>query len=245
MEQRLPELSIVIPAFNEEKFLPQALEGIHKATATIRRTFSVEIIVCDNASTDQTVQVARRYGARVVFEPKRQIARARNRGAAAARAPWLLFMDADCVPTKELLEELHAVLQDPAVVGGGALLSMPDGPWWARGITELWNQISRWTRWAPGSFLFCRRTVFHKLNGFNEQLYISEEIDFSRRLKAYARATRQRVVILRHGRLRISARKAYLYSVWEHLHFLLRCLCFPQRVRTDPSECRIWYEGRR
>ena len=244
MGQKVPELSIVIPALNEEKFLPQALKGIQQGMARRGDSFPFEVIVCDNASEDQTAQVAREYGAHVIFEPKRQIARARNRGAAAAQGSWLLFLDADSLPTPPLFSELIRTIRDPMVLGGGAPLRLADAPWWAQIVAYTWNWISRCTRWAPGSFLFCRREAFQQLGGFDERLYISEEIDFSRRLKSLARKTGRRMVILREY-LIVSGRKAYLYSVKDHLRFALRCFLFPHRVRTDPSECWIWYEGRR
>lgn len=71
-------LSIVIPAFNEEKELPECLASVHRAIDDLKCRSSVEIIVCDNNSTDATAELATQMGATVVFEPVNQIARARN-----------------------------------------------------------------------------------------------------------------------------------------------------------------------
>ena len=88
-------LSIVIPAWNEEKLLPATLQALHSACASFSAAgISWEVIVCDNNSTDRTAEVARASGASVVFEPVNQISRARNTGAAAASGSWLLFLDA-------------------------------------------------------------------------------------------------------------------------------------------------------
>ena len=73
------------------------------AGAFVRRGWGVELIVCDNNSTDRTAEIARNAGARVVFEPVNQIARARNRGAAAATGDWLIFVDADSHPSAGLV----------------------------------------------------------------------------------------------------------------------------------------------
>ena len=94
-----PWLSVVAPAFNEQKLLARSLESIRAAiTANGLVEGQWELIVCDNASTDDTAQIAAQAGARVVYESSRQIASARNCGAASARGQWLLFVDADTWP---------------------------------------------------------------------------------------------------------------------------------------------------
>ncbi len=86
MSMRKIDLSIVIPAWNESKSLGETTRHINEALlANGTGDFSWEIIVCDNASTDGTATIAQDAGARVVFEPERGIARARNAGAAIAQ----------------------------------------------------------------------------------------------------------------------------------------------------------------
>ena len=76
-------LSIVIPAFNEERLIERCLQSISTSLAVnLRSGFTSDIIVVDNNSTDNTAALARKAGARVVFEPINQIGRARNAGAA-------------------------------------------------------------------------------------------------------------------------------------------------------------------
>jgi glycosyltransferase involved in cell wall biosynthesis len=93
------KLSVIVPAFNEERLLPATLVNLKE------RVPPFELIVCDNNSTDRTAEIARAAGATVVFEPVNQISRARNRGGAAATGEWLLFVDADSLPGRELLRE--------------------------------------------------------------------------------------------------------------------------------------------
>src|SRR4051812_9742310 len=98
------KVSLIIPAFNEERLIGETLSAVKIASAAFtRRGWDTELIVCDNNSTDRTNQIAQEAGARVVFEPVNQIARARNTGAAAATGEWLLFVDADSQPSPELL----------------------------------------------------------------------------------------------------------------------------------------------
>jgi glycosyltransferase involved in cell wall biosynthesis len=97
------KISIIIPAFNEERLLGASLRQIKAAAgAFTARGWEVELIVCDNNSTDRTSEIAYAAGADVVFEPVNQIARARNSGAAAASGDWFIFVDADSHPRAEL-----------------------------------------------------------------------------------------------------------------------------------------------
>lgn len=236
---------MVVPAYNEERLLSRSLHAIRESlTDWPTHGRSWEVIVCDNASTDATARLATEAGARVVFEPVRQIARARNRGAAVARGLWLLFIDADSFPSRELMAELAECLEQPAVLGGGALVELEGNHGLGLWLTRLWNGISRLTHWAPGSFLFCRTEAFRQLGGFDESLFVSEELDLSRRIKRLARQRHQRMVILRH-RLLTSGRKLHLYGRRELLGFCLRYLRRPAQTARSRDLCHIWYDGRR
>src|SRR5258706_12533982 len=80
---RRMKISIVVPAFNEERLLGDSLAQIKSAAKAFAPLgWDWEMIGCDNNSTDHTAEIARAAGARVVFEPINQIARARNSGAA-------------------------------------------------------------------------------------------------------------------------------------------------------------------
>lgn len=239
-------LSILIPAFNEEKLIGACLAAVHDArTALAEAGRESEIIVCNNNSSDRTAELAAAAGAQVVFEPVNQIGRARNRAAAAAQGEWFLFLDADSFPSRPLFADLAEVLKNPGCLGGGATVELderhPEGTPWV----WMWNQLSRVTRWAPGSFLYCRAGAFRQLGGFNLELFASEEIDFSRRMKRLARSRRQHLTILHQHPLRTSARKLHLYRRTEVLQFLLRCLLQPRRTQRSRDVCRIWYDGRR
>ena len=240
------KLSIIIPAFNEEKLLGRCLTSVATAAAALQaQRWEHEVIVCDNNSTDRTAAIARAAGARVVFEPINQIGRARNTGARAATGDWLLFLDGDSFPSPALFAELASALADKRVLGGGAMVEMEGYAGPAVWLARLWNALSRLTRWAPGGFLFCETAAFRELGGFNEDLFVSEEIDLSQRLKRQARARGRRLVILRRHRLTTSARKLHLYSRQEFWTFTKRYLRNPFRAQRDRAACPIWYDGRR
>ena len=103
------DYSVVIPAYNEEEYLPATLRSLDKVLRKIPQ-FRGEVIVVNNGSTDRTAQIAEQYGAKVVEETNRGIGRARNRGAAMAKGETLISLDADtwlCLPTlKTALEQI-------------------------------------------------------------------------------------------------------------------------------------------
>jgi glycosyltransferase involved in cell wall biosynthesis len=240
------KISVIVPAFNEEKLIAATLESIRGAAeAFSRRQWETEIIVCDNNSTDATAALARAGGARVVFEPVNQIARARNTGAAAAGGDWLVFVDADSHPTAALFDDAAVRMESGQCLGGGCTVRMDERHFWADCGTGLWNLISRVMNWAAGSFIFCEASAFRRVGGFSGELYASEEIDLSRRLKKLARQSGRRFVILRRHPLQTSARKVRLYSCGELARFFKKAILRPRQTVTSREECSPWYDGRR
>src|SRR5207247_8247756 len=123
--KRPVKISIIVPAFNEEKLIAETLRSIRAAGEGFPSPgWAVEVIVCDNNSTDRTGELARAAGATVVFEPLNQIARARNSGAAAASGDWLVFVDADSHPSAELFGEVADQIETGKCLAGGCTVKM-------------------------------------------------------------------------------------------------------------------------
>lgn len=241
------KISIVLPAFNEEKLLPRTLTAVASARAAFdRRGWAAEVIVCDNNSTDRTAAIAAEHGAAVVFEPVNQIGRARNTGAAAATGDWILFLDADSVPTPELFNEAADLVArgDLLFIGACVRLDAPLRPV-AKVLLESWNLLSRTCRWMAGSFVLVEASAFREVGGFSPALYAGEELDLSRRLKALAQKRGRRTAILRKHALTSSARRLTMYSNWEILRFVLRALRRPIATPLSREACAMWYDGRR
>jgi glycosyltransferase involved in cell wall biosynthesis len=107
-------LSIVIPAYNEEKYLPATPDAINAT-----KTSETEVIVVDNISTDLTRRIAEERGALVVTETERNIAKVRNTGAASASGNVLVFIDADTIVRPGTFEKIERTLgRDESCFGG-------------------------------------------------------------------------------------------------------------------------------
>lgn len=240
------DISVILPAYNEEQLLPDTLSSLNQAVGAWEALgWSYEVIVCDNDSTDATARIARELGAKVVHESERRIGSARNRGALEASGRFLVFLDADSLPSSGLLKETAEALQCPEVIGGGSTLRFPEGEHRGRLVMGLWNQISRWKGWAAGSFLFVQADAFREVGGFGEELYAGEEIELSKRLVRLGRQTGREMRILFQHPLTTSPRKLDLYSPWEHLLFMARALFSGGRCLRNRHACSIWYDGRR
>ncbi|MBI5532811.1 MAG: glycosyltransferase [Deltaproteobacteria bacterium] len=102
-------VSIVITCHNYGRFLEEA------AQSALGQTWPhIEVIVVDDGSTDETLEVARRLPVRVISGPRAGVARARNRGAAIARGAYLMFLDADDALEPDYVSECVAALKTAA-----------------------------------------------------------------------------------------------------------------------------------
>ena len=239
-------ISVVIPAFNEEKLLPATLAAVRAAAEAFRvRGWSWECVVCDNNSTDATSQIAREHGARVVFEAVNMIGRARNAGASVASGDWLVFIDADSQPSIELFAAMIEAILSGRVLAGGATVRMDTDDLRGRIATAFWNTASRLRRLMAGSFIFVETAAFRKIGGFSGQFYAAEEIDLTHRLRPLARASNRRIVILSKTPLLTSARKLKLYTPFEIGRLILSAAIRPKATLTNKEACHLWYDGRR
>jgi len=237
-------ISIVIPAFNEERLLPRTIEAVGRSTGAFHCLgWKSEIIVCDNNSTDHTADIARNLGACVVFEPFNQIARARNCGANAARGKWLVFVDADSQPSPHLFWDVARCIQMESIVGGGCTLRWDHASLMGHLALPVWNAISRIMRWPAGSFFFCRARAFQDVGGFNEEWFASEEIGLAVRLWDWSRKRRQRLKIVTHHPMTTSGRKvSRLIDQGEFLSIVWKFIVSRGENLKNRAGCPHWYD---
>ena len=243
---RRVKISVIVPAFNEEKLLGASLAEINAAATTfLARGWSYELIVCDNNSTDRTAAIARAAGAQVVFEPVNQIARARNAGASIATGDWLVFVDADTHPSEKLFADVAEKIAAGNVLAGGVTIRLDEQLLVAGFITQFWNYSSRLTRLMAGSFIFVEAAAFRQVGGFSHEFFAAEELDLSLRLKKLARESKRKIVILHRHPIKTSARKMKLYTGRELGGFFLRSIFQHRKTVRDREAAFMWYDGRR
>lgn len=229
-------LSFIIPAHNEEQHVGAAVAAVMAAARDNGQPF--EVIVVDDASTDQTATVAAQHGARVIHVRHRQIAATRNSGARAARGNVLFFVDADTLANPKAvcacLREIHR-----GAVGGGCLFRF-DGvlPLWARLIYPLAAVLCRLLALVGGCFLFCTREAYDAVGGFCERYYAAEEVFFIQALKRQGRFVIPWPVVMTSGR------KLRAYSVWRFIREFWRWATVGPKTFERREGLEIWYGER-
>ncbi len=213
-------ISVIIPAFNEELYLPRTLEHLHRAIDHLGASHDgqVEVIVVDNASTDRTADVAVASGATVVPVPEHNIGRVRNAGACAASGDLLVFLDADTLIPESLLIRIVQVMDDPSCVGGAVDTDHRPARLLMRAYLGLWRVIGLSFGMAQGALQFCRRDAFAALRGYDESIYMGEDVDFYWRLGKFAKARAWKVRYLKDVRVVPSCRR---FDQWPTLRILI------------------------
>ena len=216
MESNAP-ISVVIPAYNEERILASTLDAVFAACQSVidAGRGAPEVLVVDNASTDRTSDVARGAGATVVHAPTKGIAAARNCGGRAASARKLFFLDADTQIPPDTLVAVIAALDDPLCVGGAPATRYKYRKRVLRPYMALWRAVARARRMAQGVGQFVTVEAFDALNGYDETMYMAEDSDFYWRLQAYARQRNRTVRYLHEVTIEPSARRLDEWPVWR------------------------------
>jgi glycosyltransferase involved in cell wall biosynthesis len=236
----MPDYSIIIPAYNEEAYLPQTLASVYAATAGVPE--AVEVVVVDNNSNDRTAQIAHSMDATVVHEPINQIARARNTGARVAKGRVFVFLDADTILTSALLGEALKNLASGHIAGGGSTVA-PNRPLdlSAQRALNFWNGFSSRFNIAAGCFVYCEREAFEAVGGFSERVYASEEIWFSIRMHRWAHRHGKRFMVIPRWPIVTSVRKLDWFSPKRLLMSSIILTLFPIALFSRRL-CHVWYD---
>jgi glycosyltransferase involved in cell wall biosynthesis len=239
-----PRLSVIVPAYNEEAFLGATLRSLRAAADELRtaKGRETEIIVVDNASTDGTARVGASFGVRVVHEPHRQIAAARNLGAREAQGEIIVTCDADNQVTPNLLLQIDEVMERGDVIGGG-LRIVPEK---RSPLTDLmfgaFDAVSRCLGVSFG-VLYTDRDTFWAIGGFPAGVYVGEDALFVWALRREARRRGKKFSTLRDAYIVTSLRKIDEFGAVQQLFTYIKFLLFPWLIRRRES-CRTWYEVR-
>jgi glycosyltransferase involved in cell wall biosynthesis len=178
----MPTISVLIPCFNAERYIGEALES-----ALVQSHAPFEIIVVDDGSTDGSVEIVRRFGARVkcYSQPNGGISVARNAGLSRARGEWIAYLDADDLWPSESLDVRAASLAADISTGlVSGLVEQFASP-------ELSAEEKGRLAVPPGkmrgrlaSAMLVRREVFARVGGFDPTIRLGETIDWVAKVDA-------------------------------------------------------------
>lgn len=181
-------LSIIIPVKNEAYNLEACLRSIRDARSVDLR---YEVLVIDNGSEDNTVDIAKKFGADVHVVPDVTVAALRNYGAENAQGDVLAFIDADCTLQADWFDSVVPYINDDTIKCFGSPPGIPNPSTW---VQECWYQIRKKggpsdppskVEWLESMNLFVRRDIFKTVGGFDTSLETCEDYDLGVRIKKY------------------------------------------------------------
>ena|SRR3989339_178770 len=184
--------SVVIPAKNEEKYLPACIESIKRQAGS----FCVEIIVVNNGSVDKTKEIAESSGAKVIDELVCGVGMARKAGTEAAQGEFVVNLDADSrLPEDYLLKARKMFDENKDLVCLGGQLYFFDGTWlqdflrliFYRPICWFVRAVSFGRVGPTGNCMVLKKTTYNKTNGFDENLKYGEDGDLTIKLSKFGK----------------------------------------------------------
>ncbi|NQV12254.1 glycosyltransferase [Candidatus Uhrbacteria bacterium] len=172
-------VSVIIPTWNEEEHLSRLLNDLNEQSFQ-----DFEVIVADRSSSDKTVEVARKYGAKIVKGGK--VSFGRNAGAAVARGQTFLFLDADAtLPSKDFLKDVVGEMHERRLDLAGTAV-IPDSSKILDGILHwLYNRyiylMGAILPHAAGTCILAKKSIHEAVGGFDETITLAEDHDYVRR----------------------------------------------------------------
>jgi rSAM/selenodomain-associated transferase 2 len=222
-------LSIIIPTLNEAAYLPDTL------AALARLSWVGEILCCDGGSRDGTPEVAKAFGATVLFAPQGRGSQQRA-GAEAATGNVLWFLHADTLAPSGAADQIHHALCDPSVAGGNFRLRFEGNRAAARFLTALYPRLE-WLglRYGDSGFFF-RRSIYEAAGGFRP-LPIFEDLDLLRRVRRLGRWRTISTPLITSSRRFHAKPFAPVFARWSFLQTLYWAGVDPHRLG------RMYYPG--
>ena len=243
-----PYISVVIPAHNEEEYLPSCLEAVKRAAAVFEASRragtrtdalpgggsgSIETVVVANRCTDRTAEITERFGAVVVQNDARSIAQVRNAGVRASHGGIVVTVDADSVMSDDALREAAEMLGGGQFIGGGTPVkfSRMSLGIFCSALYVAWNLIPVMLRnraALSGGMFWFRREDFDRIGGFDESLVSLEDMDFAVRLNKLGLSAGKKYGTLKKSHIVTSSRKFDTFGDW----YLIRNRRLTKRIFT-------------
>jgi glycosyltransferase involved in cell wall biosynthesis len=214
----MSKISVVIPAYNEEKYITNTLLSLQK-----QKTKDVEIIVVDNNSTDKTAAISKKY-AKVIKEKRQGIGIARNSGARIAKGKIIVFLDADTKASPHLINIYSKAFADGVVAATGPILPLEKVSkkmqigYKIVSIIMIKASIITGKPLLIGSNFAVRTDVFKKIKGFNEKLKTYEDFDLSERLRPQGKIIYIKKAVAYASTRRVQSWGMLKYTIYHFLN---------------------------
>lgn len=237
------KVSIVIPTKNDEKWIEKCLNSIKNLEFR-----DYEVIIVDGCSSDRTVEIAKRFDCRIIFEDKGTISYARDLGVKHAKGDFIAFTDADCVVAKDWIDELLKYFNDEKIAAvGGPNLTPEDDSEFGKCVGDVLFFLSKaGARYGfesedvreiyhnPTCNVMYRKRVLEEVGGFNHRLITvdDEELDYRIRKRGYRILFNPKAIVWHYRRQnwKSFAKMAWNYGIGRI-----------QAVKLHPEMLRFFY----
>ena len=177
----MKKISVIIPAYNEEKYIEKTLDSINNQSFR-----DIETIVVDNGSTDNTSKSSYSADEVLRFTDLYNPSAARNYGARNSKGEYLVFLDADSTLSKNAIKNAKKSL-DEGYVGGTCIVESPDKSFASQFQMSILNNWARYINVQYTPFIYCSREAFEKSKGWPEGKELGDDLAFQRRLKKHGK----------------------------------------------------------
>ena len=179
----MPRISVVIPAYNEEKNIKACLRALGSQT-----TKPYEIIVANNNSTDKTAAIAHEYGARVILAPEQGYVFGLKVGMSATSGDVVAVVDADTLVATNWIEIITKTFSDPAIVGATGSIHIKDGGFFSRINDAAYKyfliiNFALNTPHLVGFNFAVRKDALDKINGLDTRYKMGPDVELGLRLR--------------------------------------------------------------
>lgn len=172
------KISVIIPTLNEAQNLERLIPYLKQDCKT---TALAEIIVVDGGSQDNTIEISKKLGVKVLKSPKKGRAAQMNYGANFAKGTVLYFIHADVIPPKDCFQNIITTLQNG--YAAGCFTYQFDSKKWLLKINAFFTQFTPiWCRGGDQT-LFVKKVIFEALGGYRNDFQIMEDYDLIKKLQ--------------------------------------------------------------
>ncbi len=240
-----PGISIVIPAYNEEAFLPATLKSVSEAVQLFEKStgYPAEIVVVNNNSTDLTHEVAEANGAKVFLHEIRNIASVRNVGIQNAEHELIVAIDADCFLPPDSLIKMWQFMQDESHVGASLGVKFISDKPLNRAVAGFIQTIVGFISGIHGAMFVFRRQAALEVGGFPEERFIAEDSAFAISMRKYARARGKKFGMLKSVEVGTLDRKDI--SLLQIPRLAIQALKAFGGAKQRPEDLKFWYDPER
>jgi glycosyltransferase involved in cell wall biosynthesis len=244
-DDRRVRISLVVPAYNEESFLPRLMESVEVARAKYRGgRDAVEVIISDNCSTDATAGIACSRGCKVATVEKRNIAAVRNGGVAISEGEIIASCDADMQVHPETFNVIDDFMSRGDIVGGATGFRF-DRRSLALFVTSLVTVPLAKIGGFESGVVFFRREDFETVGGYKEEKLYGEDVQMLRDLRALGKQRGERFRRARGAKAIVSTRKMDKFGDWHLLWIVakhVQVLIFaPGKIEERRKRFAGWY----